>query len=99
MRAQRIFSLDVGARRVASHLVSMIHRLFQRNCKEGCPCDSFECNELTTTQALTTTAQPTEKAVLVLSTKDSRNMPMVIDFEGSTRTINIHYYIVLKILL
>ena len=70
-------------------------KVFQANCKGGCPCDSYECNELTTTQAsttsmtTTTTAQPTKEAVLVLSTWNSNNVPMVIDFEGRTLTINI----------
>ena len=62
--------------------------LFQSNCKMGCPCESYECDGMTTTTSEltttipTTTLDPTKKAVLLLSTYYSSNLPMVIDFEG-----------------
>ena len=61
--------------------------LFQSNCKMGCPCESYECDGMTTTSEITTTiptttSDPTKRAVLLLSTYYSSNLPMVIDFEG-----------------
>ena len=38
----------------------------------------------TTTVTTTTALQPSKEAVLLLSTKYSSNVPMVIDFEGKT---------------
>ena len=86
---------NLWVRHFISYLVATLYRFFQENCKGGCPCDSYECNEVTTTQATTTsiatttTAQPTKEAVLLLSTMNSNNVPMVIDFEGRTITINV----------
>ena len=86
----------VGSDWILERLIKrLIYRIFQANCKGGCPCESYECNELTTTQASTTsistitTAQPTKEAVLLLSTRYTSNVPMVIDFEGRTLTINV----------
>ena len=86
---------ELWASHFASYFIVTFCRLFQENCKGGCPCESYECNELTTTIAsttsiaTTTTAQPTNEAVLLLSTYKSSNVPMVIDFEGRTHTINV----------
>ena len=55
------------------------------NCKSGCPCNSYECDFITsTTDAITTTEMPSEKVVLVLNTNSVNNIPMTIDFEGNT---------------
>ena len=39
--------------------------------------------------ATTTTAQPTKEAVLLLSSGNSNNVPMVIDFEGRKLANNV----------
>ena len=39
--------------------------------------------------ATTTTAQPTKEAVLLLSSGNSNNVPMVIDFEGGKLANNV----------
>ena len=62
--------------------------IIQENCPAGCPCDSFECEDVSptatsTTSVATTTTEPAEKeAVLMLSTYDSSNVPMVISYNG-----------------
>ena len=58
----------------------------------GCPCESYECDGMTTTSELTTTiptttSDPTKRAVLLLSTYYSSNLPMVIDFEGEVHSM------------
>ena len=71
-------------------------KVFQANCKGGCPCDSYECDDITTTPVSTTTiatttttsAETPKEAVLLLSTYRSSNVPMVIDFVGRKLTIN-----------
>ena len=61
---------------------------FQENCPGGCPCDDFPCAETTTAPVLTTTTvpatttSPATNAVLVLSTLEAENKPMVIDWDG-----------------
>ena len=67
----------------------MTHLLFiQENCPGGCPCDDFECEDITptvtsTTSVATTTIEPVAKdAVLLLSTYSSSNVPMVIGYNG-----------------
>ena len=61
---------------------------FQENCPGGCPCDDYSCAEtttapdVTTPTAPTTTASPATNAVLVLSTSNAANKPMVIDWDG-----------------
>ena len=61
---------------------------FQNNCPAGCPCDDYPCAETTTapdqitSTAPTTTTLPTSNAVLVLSTNNAPNKPMVIDWDG-----------------
>ena len=70
-------------RQIYSHWVRSTR--FQENCKAGCPCESYECDDITTTQASTTTiatTAPPKEAVLLLSTYPSSNVPMVIDFKG-----------------
>ena len=70
-------------RQIYSHWVRSTP--FQENCKAGCPCESYECDDITTTQASTTTiatTAPPKEAVLLLSTYPSSNVPMVIDFKG-----------------
>ena len=65
----------------------------EENCKTGCPCDSYECDfSTTTTDEVTTTEIPKEKAVLVLNTNIANNTPMTIDFQGKTNTdINLEF--------
>ena len=65
---------------------------FKQNCLGGCPCDEFNCIETTsaptTTTAATTaptpTISPTANAVLVLSTENSANKPLVVGFDGKS---------------
>ena len=67
-------------------LVSYI--LLQENCPAGCPCDDYPCVETTTVPDMTTatvpatTTSPATNAVLVLSTINAANKPMVIDWDG-----------------
>ena len=62
--------------------------IFQENCPGGCPCDDYPCVETTTAPDVTTstapatTTSPTTNAVLVLSTSNIANKPMVIDWNG-----------------
>ena len=62
--------------------------IFQENCPGGCPCDEYPCAETTTapdvitSTAPATTTSPATNAVLVLSTLNSSNKPMVIDWDG-----------------
>ena len=39
------------------HFLTFLHEVisFKANCKSGCPCDSFECDHLTTTPTASTT--------------------------------------------
>ena len=63
---------------------------FKQNCLGGCPCDEFNCIETTsapTTTAAATTAptiSPTANAVLVLSTENSANKPLMVGFDGKS---------------
>ena len=65
--------------------------LFKENCIGGCPCDNYSCTETTPSLDVTTTSlpdpttSPTANAVLVLSTWNAANKPMVVDFEGKNR--------------
>ena len=60
----------------------------EENCAAGCPCSGFDClaptsvPESTTATAPATTTSPTGNAVLVLSTRQSANKPMIVDFNG-----------------
>ena len=60
----------------------------QENCIGGCPCEQYSCSQTTTSSAVTTptvpqtTTSPVANAVLVLSTYNSTNKPMIIDFDG-----------------
>ena len=61
--------------------------ILQENCPGGCPCDDYPCAEtttapVTTSTTPTTTTSPTTNAVLVLSTSNAANKPMVIDWDG-----------------
>ena len=70
--------------------------IIQENCPAGCPCDGFPCPETTTTPAVTTstaaatTASPVTNAVLVLSTRNAANKPMVVGWDGKP----IHFFII-----
>ena len=61
---------------------------FQENCPGGCPCDDYPCAETTTAPDVTTstapatTTSPNTNAVLVLSTSNAANKPMIIDWDG-----------------
>ena len=60
----------------------------KKNCPGGCPCDSFDCEDDTATTTLTTTTESVaKKAVLVLSTYISSNVPMVIGYNGKQRQV------------
>ena len=60
------------------------------NCPNGCvDCPNVICGTTTvptsfeiTTTAVTTTKMPVYNAVLVLSSMNSNNKPMVVDFNG-----------------
>ena len=60
----------------------------EENCPGGCPCDDYDCEDITptvtsTTSVATTTIEPVAKdAVLLLQTGSSRNFPMVIGYNG-----------------
>ena len=63
------------------------YKLIQENCPGGCPCDAYECEDITptvtTTSVATTTVEPISKdAVLLLSTFFQSNVPMVIGYNG-----------------
>ena len=80
----------------------MIHfKLIQENCPGGCPCDDYECEDITptvtsTTSVATTTTEPVAKdAVLLLSTWSSRNVPMVIGYNGKLHlNITLSYFFI-----
>ena len=71
----------------------------QENCPGGCPCDDYECEDITptvtsTTPVATTTIEPVAKdAVLLLDTRSSNNVPMVIGYNGKLH-LNINNVIV-----
>ena len=66
--------------------------IFKHNCPGGCPCEDFNCIETTngpdvTTSISTTpatTTSPTANAVLVLSTGNASNKPMIVNFNGKS---------------
>ena len=65
--------------------------IIQENCPAGCPCDFYDCDDVsptvspTTTTSVVTTSTTTEPvakdAVLMLSTRYN-NVPMVIGYKG-----------------
>ena len=63
-------------------------KFIKENCPGGCPCDDYECEDITptvtsTTSVATTTIEPVAKdAVLLLNTRSSSNVPMVIGYNG-----------------
>ena len=62
----------------------------QINCLGGCPCETYQCDQ-TTTSAISTTVAPLNTAILVLSTYDDTNIPLVIDFNGNISKFNLKY--------
>ena len=69
----------------------MFKIILKENCPAGCPCESYECEEITptvtsTTSMATTETEPlVEKAVLLLSTLPHGNIsdvPHVIRYNG-----------------
>ena len=63
----------------------LLEKTLECPCGEDCPvgcesCDNPICES--STIATTTTAKSAKEAVLLLSTRFSSNVPMVIDFEG-----------------
>ena len=62
--------------------------MIKENCPGGCPCDSYECEDVsptitsTTLLATTTTEPKAKEAVLMLSTRFPDNVPMVIGYNG-----------------
>ena len=75
---------EVPTKRMFLRLVIVL----QENCIGGCPCENYSCLETTTSPAVTaptvpqTTTAPVANAVLVLSTYNTENKPMIIDFDG-----------------
>ena len=71
---------------------------FKENCIGGCPCDNYSCSEttpspdVTTTSLPETTTSPTANAVLVLSTNNAANKPMIVDFDGKN-TFKVNFVI------
>ena len=71
---------------------------FKENCIGGCPCENYSCAEttpspdVTTTSLPETTTSPTANAVLVLSTKNAANKPMIVDFDGKN-TFKVNFVI------
>ena len=52
-------------------------------CSEGWTgCDNPICQDVTTSSQPDTTTLPTANVVLILSTQDSRNVPIIVDFDG-----------------
>ena len=51
------------------------------NCSDGCPCDSYECEQTTTTSSVATTVAP-KTSVLVLNTFREYNVPVKIYANG-----------------
>ena len=76
------------ARLVHSTLQTDTQFQIKENCSAGCPCREFECIETTPAPEVTTATVPatttpsTGNAVLVLSTYNSGNKPMIVDFNG-----------------
>ena len=61
--------------------------VIKENCPAGCPCDTYECEDVsptvTPTSAVTTTTEPVaNEAVLLLSIGNPNNVPMVIGYNG-----------------
>ena len=60
----------------------------KENCIGGCPCPNYSCAETTPSPDVTTPSQPetttspNANAVLVLSTVNNGNKPMIVDFNG-----------------
>ena len=71
----------------------------EENCSTGCPCSDFECTATTPAPDVTTATVPTTtkpsiaNAVLILSTYETTNKPMIVDFEGE----KFHFYNLLTI--
>ena len=102
LKASKTDNLIVLARLVSTEdspvdspllLVDWDKELIKQNCLGGCPCDNYTCVEPTTIPSVTTTTIPkttTSKmtnAVLVLSTYNGSNKPMIIDFNGENDNI------------
>ena len=49
--------------------IQSLNLSFKNDCPLGCPCDSYDCEQ-------------DQKSVLVLSTIDSSNKPLLIKFDG-----------------
>ena len=83
-------NLSVLARFTILTPYGQILAFIKENCPAGCPCDGFPCTETTTTTTTTvttstappTTPAPASNAVLVLSTRNAANKPMVVGWDG-----------------
>ena len=66
----------------------IFRKILKENCIGGCPCPNYSCTETTASPDVTTQSQPdtttspTANAVLILSTTNANNMPMIVDFDG-----------------
>ena len=68
------------------NFVLLLWFFLKANCPTGCPCENYECESTVTTTVLPTgTAEPKEKAILVLhNTDNENNVPVVINLDGKS---------------
>ena len=78
--SSKLVNLTALARYIIFTFLNSIY--FQENCPGGCPCDDYSCAETTTAPDVTIPTAPTTNAILVLSTSNAANKPMVIDWDG-----------------
>ena len=73
--------------------------LIKENCIGGCPCPNYSCAETTPSPDVTTPSQPDTttspnvNAVLILSTYENSNTPMIMDFNGKYSFLKFIYFI------
>ena len=91
-----ILSCNGGQQCISTCLRAYDLQLFNCPCNEGCPngcpCESYECPVTTTVSPTTTTAvsQP-NRSVLVLSTTNIMNGPIIIDIDGNQDARNFFF--------
>ena len=62
-----------------------------KNCRNGCPCENYECSQTTTDTTTTTTPRTRttvapKTSVLILNTAVGRNVPIITDATGRVDT-------------
>ena len=55
------------------------------DCPVGCPCPTYDCDEVTTSAPITTAPPVQIDHVLVLNTRNSNNKPTVIQSAGGSK--------------